>query len=244
MVTLSDPKSVTAAFDAVAPQTINFQPGPDTAMDTQIVFAEGPSQGSSGNNNFGMVAALGVGCYDHNTIIRTLLRFELSANIRPGKVVSAQLVLEPSAWSPKDPVGPLSIYVHKMLKSWKQGTAGASGSANSAAIDGATGSERYFGSSWSVIGIGQDDVDATSTYVSYLSRTYDKNSPDMSQWSFDVTAYVSDWATNPPSNFGFLLKSNEHFSSATEDGYSFPQFHSGESSEATKRPKLVVTVKP
>jgi hypothetical protein len=215
------------------------------AMDAQIVFAEGPTSGSYGNYNYGKVGVFGVGCYDHNTIIRTLLRFELPTSIKPGKVVSAQLVLELSDWSLKVPVGPLEIYVHKVLKSWKQGSASLNGAVNTAAIDGVTATERYFGGgNWNTLGVGRDDVDASSVHVSYLSKTYDKNSPDLSPWAFDVTAYVSDWVTNAASNYGFLLRSNEYFTSATGDSYSFPQFHSGESSEATKRPKLVVTFKP
>jgi hypothetical protein len=241
---MSEARSVTAKFDFIGTlQTVELQPGPEEAMDTQISFGEGNTIGSHGDYNFGKFTAFGIGCYDHSTITRVLMRFDLPSSIKVERIVSAQLDLTPSAWVQKAPGGPLTVYVYKMLKSWKQGTAVDHYTQNSATVDGATGRERYFGADWSTIGAGQEGVDVSGSYASSVAKTYDASSPDLSPWAFDVTTYVKDWANDPASNYGFLLKSNEYLP-AGADSYSYPQFHSGESTDANSRPKLSVTYKP
>jgi hypothetical protein len=124
-----------------------------------------------------------------------------------------------------------------MLRPWKQGLGDRSGydaASNSATIDGATGMEPTWAQSWNSAGVALDGKDAKAT----PEVTVDKLADDMSPWVFDLTTLVKEWATDPATNLGLLLKSNEVL--LQDRTYSFPLFFSCENSAASSRPRLEI----
>lgn len=212
------------------------QPGPDTGADTTIVCATNGA-GSWGNTNFGRLDYFAVGLYDDNTVERSLLRFALPAGLDSRRISKATMVLQTSSWAKKHMDGRLPVSVHRMLRPWKQGLGNRSGydaPSNSATIDGATGTEPMWGQSWNRPGAALDGKDAKGT----PEVTVDKLADDMSPWVFDLTTLVKEWATDPATNLGLLLKSNEVLQQGRT--YSFPLFFSSESNTASSRPRLEI----
>ena len=200
---------------------------------------------SNANNNYGRVLHFGVGVYNSETIGRGLVQFDVPANYA-GKITKAVLSLHSYDWvSVGTPGATHTVYVHKMLKSWKEGSATVTaGQVNSATIDGISGLERFWGSQngaedWNRQLVGLDNIDAASV----VSAQAAKASGYVGTWEFDVTSLAQQWAANPSQNFGLLLRADTPDTGPRQGDY--PAFYTKDASVgASLKPRLILTVNP
>ncbi|NIR51954.1 DNRLRE domain-containing protein [candidate division KSB1 bacterium] len=120
-----------------------------------------------------------------------------------------------------------TIQCHQVLKYWYQSVA--------------TWRKRLSGVYWGTYGVGLDDIDAKSTPED-SQDWYD----DYPIWkNYDITALTQKWVNGTADNDGVIPKSRDKFFWATnEDDYTDGDekwVYSSEYSDASKRPKLVVT---
>jgi hypothetical protein len=191
-------------------------------------------------NNFGAVSGFLVGVYDLNTIPTGLLQFQLPQGVSSARITKAVMRVHSFGWTIKNahPAN-ITVRLHKVLRSWKEGT--GNGTANSAAVDGVTALERFWGTQngaedWSTASIGFNDVDASAA-----STSVTKANGYNGVWEFDVTAQAKAWADAPAQNFGVLLRVDIPATNEVVEDY--PAFHSRESTVAeTLKPQLVLTL--
>jgi len=227
-------------------QTLTLRSGLTDAPDVTIVFAQSGQAGSVGGKNSGLNPCMEIGSYDANTILRTLIKFDLSGKVPSGaSIQKATLVLTPYAWTSRTSESYFAFAIHKMLVAWKEGSGYADCEAaptamNSAAIDGATGIERFYSSDgsakWHAIGVGIDNVDADSIPV-VVDSLMNKQTSSI---SVDITSLVQGWVADESSNNGMLLRYLTEYSSSYHD---YPHFYSGESTVETNRPTLILSFK-
>ncbi len=226
-----------------------IQPGPQEAQDCAVHYSYLSSGGGSWkNHNMGRNAAIAVGTYDDNTVVRSLIRFEMPKDLTSNDIKSAHMVLYTLCWQRKDMNVPLRIDVHKMLRSWKQGEFYSPDytdkKLNGPTTDGATGVERFWGQQdgsedWNTPHVGMDDVDATSKVYASAELVYGDQTP----WQFDITDLVKEWLDDPKGNHGMLLRS------PTDQGIdgknvSYPDIYSGDNVEHPQlRPKVIIQTK-
>jgi hypothetical protein len=158
---------------------------------------------------------------------RGLLRFEVAAALPAGaRVTGAELVL---ALTPSNPVQ-ANVALHRVLASWSEGPSQAGGGGGAAAQPGdATWLHRVFDTSdWSQPG---GDFSPTASSVASVGDAGTYVWPS----STELVADVQDWLDAPASNHGFMLVGDETGPSTSK------RFVSREGSDASLRPRLVVT---
>ena len=228
--------------------TIFIQPSSSQAQDADIIFSldslNNPVASALSNMTQGLKDCAASGAYDHNTVFRSLLQFALPDSLNNWTIVSAQLILTPINWMAKSNKSAYTLAVHKLLKSWKQGsgTAVCGGTptiANSASVDGVTALARDWSmdgsSNWNQVGVGLDDQDASQSIYALGSMNYGQTTPLI----LDVQSLVASWVSNPSSNFGMLLRNTSEF---TGNYVSYPFFNSGEATDPSTRPALKIVV--
>ncbi len=232
--------------------SVVIQPGPDEAQDSYIMTSYSLSEGEYSNINFGKQQCISIGQYDPWTIGRGLIKFTIPS-INPDSIISAQLTLSTERWfSPGVDGLPITLEIHKILKTWKPGNAGdlcnVTGKNNDDEVDGVTAKERFWGAQdgtqkWNSIGVALDNSDARSTIDGTCSRT----APDMTNWDFNLTNLCKEWATSPSTNFGMLIRSTTEFVTSDTEKPHMPNVWSGNASAAStsseNRPKLVIKYK-
>lgn len=192
--------------------TVQVRPSPDSMMDSQINFAfyssdsTISSQHSSLNQGAGICMTPAV--YDQSTAMRVLMRFPLPDTLNAETLDSAFLEVSVLQWAEKLTRTAPQWAIHKILKEWKEGnetTPGCTESAtspNSATVDGVTAEERYYGARWNRIGLGLDDIDASSS--AYATATFANGY--LGTVRIDITSLVREWLEKPEANYGLLIR--------------------------------------
>ena len=236
---LQNPSSSSAT--TLYSNSLTIQPGPATAQDVFLYFGQNGTESSWSAYNTGRTDCFVTGAYDNNSLLRTLIRFDLASQIPAGATIqNATLRLTPIKWIPKFGGIAFQIEAHQMLRSWKQGTAapicgGIPTLVNSPTVDGATGLERFYSadgsSKWNVIGVGLDGIDAAIKPAAQATLTNGSIAPT----TLDVTTLVQTWATTPASNFGMLIRNTTEETNTFPD---YPHFWSGDAADPLVRPAL------
>ncbi len=200
----------------------------------------GSSPGTHADKNAGKNDRLEVGVYDMKTAMRSLIRFDIPPGISGEDIEHAMLRITSYAWFAKH-VRPdsVQINVYRVLESWKEGSGtGFAGQPNSAATNGASGLERYWGTAWSQELMGLNDVDASQ--VAHAGTARPRNF--IGHWDFPLTGLVRSWADDPAANFGVLLAGSiPVHNDLTED---YPQFHSRDAAVSDSlKPLLLIVLK-
>ncbi|MCS1393287.1 DNRLRE domain-containing protein [Lysinibacillus boronitolerans] len=148
-------------------------------------------------------------------VIRSLLKFDLSSIPAATSITSANLNLWFSSTNSNIPI---DISLHKVTKAWEENQANWNSAKTS--------------TPWSLKG--GDFVNTPLSTISGITESGDLITGQMS-WSIP-SALVSNWITNPSSNYGFLLKSDN------ETVTTYKKFISSEHSiDEQYHPLLVIT---
>jgi hypothetical protein len=190
--------------------------------------------------NHGGGPGLSTGIYDLGTATRTLVRIALPPGITSSQITRARFRMHSYEWMVKNvaPVPGYRVYLHQMLRSWKEGTA-LTQQSNSAAVDGATAYERFWGDQsgaedWNQVFVGLDGVDA----VAATAATSSIGDRVLGPIEFDITAMAKFWADNPSQNFGFIMRGD--IPSSNEQVTHYPTFYSSEGPVQSQRPQLIL----
>jgi hypothetical protein len=233
--------------------TTTIQPDQSTSQDAVILTARQTSTNRYNyfNLNYGTRECISIGQYDTFTVCRGLIKFNIPS-INPDSIINATLTLSTQSWlSTGLPANEFTLNLHKILLSWLPGKFGTiqscmvTGEVNSAIVNGVTGNERFWGNQdgtedWNETGIGQNNKDAEATPCA--SST--KSSQDLNPWQFDITSVCKQWLRDPSTNNGLLMKgSNDLTADPKEKKPYMPVVWSGECSESSFRPKLVIIYK-
>ena len=190
-------------------KTVTLQLGTDPGKDAAIASAYTTA-------NFGG---------DENAVLKTwflfswyyrdqLIQFDLPSFIpTTAHIVSAQLELYQ-----KTGAGSGNVSVHRVTRSWTEGTKNGSGTA-----DGATWKTTDGTNAWTTNG---GDYEATPVSTSKVTAGSDV------LVSWEITPLVQAWLADSNSNYGVLMKTNDSLSHT---------FGSKEDATASKRPKLIIT---
>lgn len=188
-------------------KTLTLQLGTDAGKDAFI---------ASGNSlaNFGS---------DENAVMRTwifnlyrnqLIQFDLPSSLpTTAHIVSAQL-----QFYQKTGTGSGIVSVHKITRSWTEGTKNGSGTA-----DGATWKKYDGTNTWAKDGGDYEAAPISSGPVIDASDVL---------VSWEIAPLVQTWLADKNTNYGVLLKTNDYLSHT---------FGSKEDSTVSKRPKLIIT---
>lgn len=230
----------TVVTDTAGTGTVSMAAEADVTISSSVPGY--PDVQDYGTRNRGKETVIGAATYDMSAASRVLVRFpNFNALVPSVRILSAKIVLTPNGWVPKNTrQSAYVIHVHRMLKSWKEGSAQGI-LPNSAAIDGATATERFWGQQngqedWSEVLVGLNDIDAASIPEATVSKASGTGTP----WEFDVTALAKVWASDTTANRGVIFASP--FPATNAEVWDYPQFHSRESSGAG--PRLVLVVAP
>ncbi len=220
--------------------TVTLQPGPSEGKDALIYYSPHPSSNTHlVSINEGVKELMAAGRFDAGTSFRSMISFNTATIPTNATITSATFVLSVSHWYDKHVIEDYRIDIHKMLKSWKEGTGDKVEA--TALTDGVTGLERFWGSQdgtedWNETFVGLDDVDASIQIFGSVTRSYS----DLTPWNFDMTSLVQEWVSAPEVNFGVLMRNpSDKISSATLPA--IPHFYTSERGVLEDRPKLVVT---
>ena len=188
-------------------ETVTLQLGIDPGMDTYISSTFSTSNYGASENSVLKVKIF-------SWLYRNqLLQFDLPSSIPVNAhIVSAQLLLYQTSGTAGD------VSVHRVNRSWIEGTKSGSGTA-----DGATWKTYDGTNAWTTNG---GDYDATAVSVSTITT-----GSDISQ-SWEIAPLVQDWLASPNTNYGMLLNTGDSIS---------PSFASKEDATLSKRPKLIIT---
>ena len=195
------------------------------------------------NKNRGKETGMGPGTYDISSTSRALVRFKIPEGYTRAKISRAVIRLTNQSWTPKNVSGPFRIDLHRLLKSWKEGT-GTDMTANSATVDGATALERFWGNqdgsqNWSEKFAGLNDIDASALVAASVT----KSPGDLGTWDFDVTELVRSWADDSSQNYGVIMAAD--FPTSNETVASYPTFNTRESAVADSlKPLLILNGEP
>jgi hypothetical protein len=201
-----------------------------------------PDVNQYGNKNRGKETGIGPGTTDVNSTSRGLIRFAIPQGYTAAKITSAVIRLTNPQWITSNVSGPFRVDMHRMLKSWKEGNGTLT--ANSAAIDGATALERFWGNQdgsedWTERFAGLNDIDAAALPAASVT----KSPGDLSSWDFDVTALVKAWAADTTTNFGVILAAD--FPTSNPTVRSYPIFNTREAPVADSlKPLLIINGGP
>lgn len=194
----------------IDPTIIRLQGDTQVTEDTTIRSAF-PTQ-TGGNDN-----ELGVGTAKDGNIVRSLLKFDLSAIPAATTIVSADLNL----WfTSTNSSSPINIDLQKVTKAWKENEA--------------TWSKSDASTRWTFAG-GDYAGTKLSTVPSITSPPAINNA--LTNWHVPISV-VQTWLTDPSTNHGFLLKSSN------ESTKIYKKFASSEQEVPDQyKPQLVITYK-
>ena len=207
-----------AAFSQVIPDSVVITPTADNTI------YQRNAANSNGAGEFFIAGSTGSPYFN-----RALIRFNLVGQIPVGKtIVGAKLTLYLAATSGLS--NSYDIILHKVKEDWGEGlsNAGTQAGLGAAATNGdATWTSRFYPASpWITIG-GAYEASATASVA--------VNQPAFYSWSSSgMVSDIQSWITNPTTNFGWLLKSDELAS------YQAKRFASRENSNVNLRPKLTI----
>lgn len=190
------------------------------------------------DNNNGRSLWLKTGKYQYDN--SALIRFDLSALPAAAKVQSAILKLRPTV-----PAAPQDRLVNRMLRPWEAGT-GFNGEIRAELpIENRTnggqppkaGESSWFFSRkperWGANGAAKPGVDREADVLA-AGRPVPADVPandERRAWNaWDISKAAQDWAANPDSNFGLLIRS----------GGGFCEFYSADYIDPHWRPKLIL----
>jgi hypothetical protein len=163
-------KTVNMSLTLSTPFTV--MPTAAESNDTYIRFgydsgSAGPVQVAYSKAQGGQKTLLNMGTYDWNTILRSLLYFNLSGADTTYPVRKAYLRLYISYWTNKNKAVNFPYSVHTVLKSWNEGYSTPGGDLNDADINvdstGVTALYRSIGVYWNRLGLALDDKDASAS---------------------------------------------------------------------------------
>ncbi len=181
------------------------------------------SENTSNSNGQGRLFA---GRIANGGLRRALLAFDVASAIPSGaKVSSVSLALTMD----KTISGAFDFTLHRLSQDWGEGASdsGEPGGSGAPAEPGdATWTNRFHNTNvWTTAG---------GSFIATASATTSVNSVGSYNWSSPgLITDVQTWLTNPPQNFGWLLRGNETSTSAK-------RFHSGEDEISENRPTLTV----
>jgi hypothetical protein len=220
-----------------------------TLIATEDAYIVGSAPGitsyiANANENYGKNQTMPIGVYDRNTVVRTLIQFQIPAGATSGKISKAVLRLKSQDWVTKN-VAPDSVTIraHKVLRAWKEGN-GVGGTPTTASIDGVTARERFWGTQdgsedWNQKLVGLDDVDASSAPAGFTTRARGY----LGYWEIDLTDLAKFWADSSSQNFGVILEGDIAPTDQLVEDY--PYFYAREYPGADSlKPSLILTVDP
>ncbi|MCI0695565.1 DNRLRE domain-containing protein, partial [candidate division KSB1 bacterium] len=170
--------------------------------------------------NFDSYTQIRIGRGDWYGWKRSLVRFDVSAIPQNATIQSATLQLYFYGKYGTTIVN-RTIQCHQVLQQWYEGYA--------------NWFYRYGGATWNVPGVGFDGIDAKVTPED--AQNWYNEYPTWK--SYNITALTQQWANGTQPNYGVI------FWATNEDDYTDADekwCYSSEYSDATKRPKLVVTI--
>jgi len=170
---------------------------------------------------------------NESSMQRALLHFDLSA-IPPGAIITSATL---SVFVGKSAIVATGIELHKMTANWGEGTSDAEsqeGSGAPATTNDATWTQRIFPSTaWA--SPGGDFATGISASVATIAAGI--SSPTQIQLTgAGVITDLQNWVADPPSNFGWIIKSNNETAER-----SAKRMISRNSASAASRPTLSVT---
>ncbi|MFH1236391.1 MAG: DUF2330 domain-containing protein [Parcubacteria group bacterium] len=150
------------------------------------------------SNNYGKFDLCDIGRSSSSESHACLIKFDTSSIPKSATIVSAEL----SLYAQTTPSG-LVVDAHQLLQDWREGTSSeGSGESNSAAIDGVTARERYYGAPWDTEFIGTNGIDASVTSYGTLTTSGSSGKHAM---RIDPDL-VSSWIAGNSPNYGVVLK--------------------------------------
>lgn len=195
----------------IDPTIIRLQGDTQVTQDTTIRSAFPTITGGNDND-------LGIGTANDGNIVRSLLRFDLTAIPAATTIISADLNL----WfTSTNSALPIDINLQKVTKAWEENEA--------------TWNKSKSTSGWAIPG-GDYAGTKLSTVSGITSPPSDINNA-LTNWQVPISV-VQGWLTDSSTNHGFLLKSSN------ESTKIYKKFASSEQEVADKyKPQLVITYK-
>lgn len=212
-----------------------FKVTPTAAESNDTYIRYGYDSGSAGPVQVTYSKALGgqktilnMGTYDWNTILRSLIYFNLSGADTTYPVRKAYLRLYITHWTNKDKSVNFPYAVHAVLKSWNEGYSTSGEDLNDVDIDadstGTTALYRSIGVYWSRLGIGLNDKDASTNPLDTGLIAADS----IGVVYLDVTNFARYQLAHQDSVYGMLLRyTNEYVEIVNQ-----PCFYSAEGANA------------
>lgn len=176
----------------------------------------------SPNDNFGTAPTLDIRHQGPDSIIKTLLHFDLGSLPAQARVRFA--VLSVYVTDTPSNVNHAITEVYRVNRAWAQGSA--------------NWYQAQTGTSWDTEGaegVPGDRAAIPGDYRDFIAQP--NNNPRF--YGFDVSGILHDWLTTPGSNYGLMLRAAPQTSSTTRTNDLFA-IGSSEYWEAAQRPKLVV----
>ncbi len=198
-----------------------------TSVKDNTLYAE------SGAESNGKGSSFFCGKNGNGQLRRALVQFDVAANIPSGSTITgAQVVL----YMDRTNAGAVSIGLRRVLQAWGEANslAGSGGGGGGAALpnDATWTSAFYTTTLWTTVG---------GTFAAAASATQTVNQISSYAWG-STSALVGDvqsFLDAPATNFGWILVAGDEVSAPTAK-----RFASKENSNATLRPRLVVTYTP
>ncbi len=216
-----------------------------TLIASQDATIRGPANqsttGSKDNYSIGSMPRMAVGVWDEQSVDKALVQFDLPSGYTGADVDNALFRVSIYEWANHVATDDITIRIHRLLKSWKEGTSTADAIAT-AQTDGVTGAERFWGlqdgtEDWNLRGVGLDDVDAVSVAETELIVT----SELAGFIEFDITQMVKYWLDNPSENYGFIMV---NIFTMGNSQHKYPIFHTSEGVVTdAEKPLLVILIK-
>jgi hypothetical protein len=215
-----------------SPATVIFQP----VADTTLIETEP-------DNNLGAAPFVNAGVTQNFTKNHGLFRFDIAGQIpAQSKITGAELILDVTH-SPRDGFAPADFGLHRLLVPWGEGNKIAvdpthPGLGAPATTNEATWNDRFAFTTnrWNVPGGA-----VTNDYSPVVSAQQTIYSLGDSPYTFESTpamvADVQSWLDNPPTNFGWLLKTLSEVENFTARRF-------GSLEDANHPPLLVIEFNP
>ena len=193
----------------------------DPSKDNTVYSASTTNSNALGEN-------FAVGKSNSGNTHRSLMAFNISANIPTGSVINAaSLSLSVSASSPSAGIQP--VYLHKLISDWGEGTSftASTGIGAPATTNDVTWIHRFYpATNW---------TNAGGDFVALASAVTNVNSPAFYNWSSaGMVSDIQDWLNTPANNYGWLIKGAETANSQSK------RVDSRENTTTANRPVLTV----